>query len=109
MIEVHINGSTGTPYVVTFLRIGNSLKTTCSCIAGENRRHCKHRLSLFSGDLSSVSGVHPSDLIDQIFEMLKGTDVEAALQELFSAEAQMKAATDRSKRAKKFLDRVMHK
>lgn len=70
MVEVHINGSTGTPYVVTFLRIGSSLKTTCSCSAGKNRKHCKHRLALFSGDLSAVNRVSSSGLIDQLSEML---------------------------------------
>jgi uncharacterized Zn finger protein len=108
-IEVCIKGSTGTPYVATFTREGNSLKTTCSCPAGEKRTHCKHRLALFAGDVTAVSGDIQSGLITQLSVMVRGTEVEFALQAVAAAETEAKAAVDRVKHAKKYLDRVMHK
>lgn len=108
-IEVRIEGSTGTPYVATFIREGDFLQTTCSCQAGQKKTHCKHRLALFAGDLSSVRGAFSPLLAKQLSAMVKGTPVEAALQELDAAEVEAKAAAERVKRAKKFLNRVMYK
>ena len=108
-IEVRIEGSTGTPYVATFSREGDSLRTACSCPAGEKRIHCKHRLALFSGNLSAVRGIMRSGLAEQLSAMVRGTQVEVALQELEVAEVEAKTAAERVKRAKKILDRLMHK
>jgi SWIM zinc finger len=108
-IEVSIEGSTGAPYVATFSREGDFLQTACSCPAGEKRIHCKHRLALFAGDLSAVRGAVSPRLAEQLSAMVRGTQVEAALQELEAAEVEAKAAAERVKRAKRFLDRVMHK
>ena len=108
-IEVSIEGSTGAPYFASFSREGDSLKTACNCPAGEKRIHCKHRLALFAGDLSAVRGAVSPRLVEQLSAMVRGTQVEAALQELEAAEVEAKAAAERVKRAKRFLDRVMHK
>jgi hypothetical protein len=107
-VQVHIDGSTGTPYIATFTRDGDSLQTACSCPAGEKRTHCKHRLALFSGDFAAVRGTIPPGLAEQLSAMVRGTEVEKALQELEAAQAEAIAATERLKRAKKFLDRAMH-
>ena len=107
-IEVRVEGSTGTPYVATFSLEGGSLKTACSCPAGEKKMHCKHRLALLAGNLSAVLGVMPSGLAEQLSTMVRGTQLEVALQELEVAEAEAKVAAERVKRAKKVLDRVMH-
>lgn len=109
MIQVQIEGSSGTPYVVMFDRDGKLLRTSCTCPAGEKRMHCKHRIALFSGDLTQIRSVQPPDLKQQILAMLEGTDVAVALAELISAENESKTATDKCKKAKKHLDRVMHK
>jgi hypothetical protein len=107
-IEVQIEGSTGTLYVATFFRAGDSLATACSCPAGEKRTHCKHRLALFAGDISAVRGAVPPDLAEQLAAIVRGTQVEVALQALEAAETHAKSAAERLKQAKKFLDRAMH-
>ena len=107
-VQVHVEGSTGTPYVVKFSREGDSLKTVCSCPAGEKRTHCKHRIALLSGDLTAVRGAIPLGLAEQLSALARGTEVDLALQALEAAEAEVKVATERLKRAKKFLDRAMH-
>lgn len=108
MITVKIEGSTGTPYTTTFTREGDRLVTTCTCGAGESKMHCKHRLSLFSGDFSRVRGTPPPDLSTQMIAMLEGSNVAAALAVLAEAEAAAEAAKADVKRAKKALDRAMH-
>jgi len=107
-LEVEITGSSGTPYVVILIRDGSMFKTACSCPAGEKKTHCKHRLALFSGDLTAVRGDIPPRLAERLSMMVKGTKVESALLELETAENASKSASDRLKRAKKQLDRVMH-
>ena len=107
-VQVPIQGSTGTPYIATFSRDGDSLKAACSCPAGEKRTHCKHRLAFFSGDVTAVRGDIPPGLAEQLSAMVRGTQVEIALQALEAAETEAKAATERLKRAKKFLDQAMH-
>ena len=107
-IEVQIEGSTGTRYVASFIRVGDSLKTSCTCQAGERQMHCKHRLSLIDGDITKVRGNVPPDLAQQIAAMVNGTEVDAALLALASAEVEAKTASEKLRRAKKTLDRVMH-
>jgi uncharacterized Zn finger protein len=106
--EVQVAGSSGTPYAVSFVKDGDSFNAFCSCPAGEKKIHCKHRLSLLSGDLTAVIGGVPSDLVERLTDLVKGTKLESALLELESAEADFRSSSDRVKRAKKYLDRVMH-
>jgi len=47
-------------------------------------------------------------LAEQLSALARGTEVDLALQALEAAEAEVKVATERLKRAKKFLDRAMH-
>jgi hypothetical protein len=70
--------------------------------------HCKHRLSLFDGDITRVREKHAADLALQIATMLRGSDVERALHAVIEAEAAAATAVLNLKRAKKALDRVMH-
>jgi uncharacterized Zn finger protein len=108
VITVNIEGSSGTPYIVSIIREEDSLKTSCTCPAGEMRTHCKHRIELFAGNLASVRGTTEPNLAQEISIMLKGTAVESALQAVEAAEIEAKAAKDKVKRAKRALDRVMH-
>ena len=107
-IEVHVLGSSGTPYIATFSREGDSLKTTCNCAAGKKRTHCKHRLALLAGDFTSVHGDMQSELLDRLSAIARGTEIESALKAFELADADAKAATERLKRAKKLLDIAMH-
>ena len=107
-ITINIEGSSGTPYIVSIIREEDSLKTSCTCRAGEMKTHCKHRIELFAGNLASVRGTTEPNLAQVISIMLKGTAVELALQAVNFAEIEEKAAKDKLKRAKRALDRVMH-
>jgi hypothetical protein len=107
-LELQIEGSAGTAYHVYLAREDSVLKTSCSCPAGKKRTHCKHRLSLFKGDYSSVRGEHPSALTQIISAMLQGTAVQLALNTLVDAEVEMSAAEAKLRAAKRGLDRAMH-
>ena len=63
MLELLIeSSSSGEHYAVTFTREGTNLRTSCTCPAGQKGIHCKHRLSLLAGDLSSIVGEVPADM-----------------------------------------------
>lgn len=109
MLNLLVESSTsGERYAVTFTREGDNLRTSCTCQAGQKGIHCKHRLSLLAGDLSSVVGEVPADIGSKICALLIGSDVEKVLEQLRNAEAGFAAAQAEVKRVKKALDRVMH-
>jgi SWIM zinc finger len=108
MLELLVEGSTGDHYTVTFTREDDNLRASCTCQAGQNRIHCKHRLSLLAGDVSNVAGDLPKDIGTKITALLAGSDIEQALEKLRIAEASVSAAQAEFKRVKKALDRVMH-
>jgi uncharacterized Zn finger protein len=108
ILDVQIEGSTGTPYAVSLSREGDRLTTSCTCPAGDKGIHCKHRLALFAGDLTRVCGDTKTNLAQEIATILAGTGVEAALRALNAAEVDAKVAADRLRQAKKALDRAMH-
>jgi len=80
-----VQGRLPEPYVVTFVRVGDDLKTTCTCPAGEKGTYCKHRLALLRGDYSAVVSKN-FDELTCIPQILANTDVAAALESLSQAE-----------------------
>ena len=71
MLELLIeSSSSGEHYAVTFTREGTNLRTSCTCPAGQKGIHCKHRLSLLAGDLSSIVGEVPADIGAQLAALL---------------------------------------
>jgi hypothetical protein len=107
-LELIVEGSTGNEYVVHFERDGELLHTSCTCSAGQNRMHCKHRLELMDGSLGRLVTTEHGAVREQIAEMLRGTNVEQALRNFREAEDFDKAARAQLKEAKKALDRALH-
>ena len=71
-------GSGIEPYEVSFLKNGNNLNAYCSCPAGMNGQHCKHRFDILEGSSKGVA----RDNIDQVKAVAgwrHGTGVEEAL------------------------------
>lgn len=101
-----VSSSTGEVYFIELSRAGDNLTCTCTCPAGQNGTHCKHRIGILSGDASIIKA-GDTDKISLIPEMLSGTDVEAALERLKNIERQ-KAEIDKQLRAaKKALARTL--
>lgn len=77
-IEFLVQGSAAQPYRVSFWRVGDNIKSSCSCQAGKNGLACKHRLNLLDGDITNLVSSNP-DSFQKLKRMLEGSDVSAAL------------------------------
>ena len=90
-IVFQVQGSSSTPYLVTFQKDGTNLNASCTCAAGQNGQYCKHRISiLVDGSTQGVVSEN-TDEVAVVHSWLPGTDVEAALSELAEAERQLEA------------------
>ena len=80
-INFMVKGSAEDPYEVTFLKSDDSLLVFCTCPAGENRRHCKHRVAIMNGSGENIVSDN-QDEIATVQSWMAGTAVETALREL---------------------------
>lgn len=80
-----VKGSAAEPYELTFIKDGESLTALCTCPAGEFGNVCKHRTSILDGRTTAITSGNEDEVL-KVCEWLKGTDVEAALNELRAAE-----------------------
>jgi hypothetical protein len=80
-IEFLVQGSSAEPYRVSFWRVGDKVKSSCTCQAGKNGLACKHRLSLLDGDVNNLVSSSP-DGFQELQRILEGSDVGDALREL---------------------------
>jgi uncharacterized Zn finger protein len=76
-IEFTVRGTKGDLYTCTFERDGNNLNAFCTCPDGRAGSYCKHRFALIDGNRSIVVSDNAHE-VDEISEMITGTDVEAA-------------------------------
>ena len=100
-----VQGSSKDPYRVTFRKTANNLATYCSCPAGENGRHCKHRMNILRGITSGIVGGNEVK-VQVVISWLPGTDVEVALSAVLDAEKQYDRAKLELSSAKKRLARA---
>lgn len=77
-IEFLVQGSASEPYRVSFWRVGDNVKSSCTCQAGKNELACKHRLNLLDGDVTNLVS-SSSNSFQRLQRMLEGSDVGAAL------------------------------
>jgi uncharacterized Zn finger protein len=102
-----IQGSADDPYDVSFERTGNNLRAACTCSAGKNGTHCKHRINLLNG---VVDGLVSENLmeVNALKELLTGSDVEAAMAILSNAEEKLASVKREVSKAKKQLAASMN-
>ncbi len=84
-INFMVKGSADDPYEVTFLKTDDRLLVLCTCPAGENRRHCKHRVAIMKGSGKHIVSGNRED-IATVQAWLAGSPIEKALQALNEAE-----------------------
>jgi len=106
-LEFTVQGSKGDKYHVAVRRAGGNLTATCTCRAGQNGVHCKHRMALLVGDVSNLISDNDSD-VTALAEIIKGTDVETALKSLAAAEEALQAAKGEVSQRKKALSRALN-
>ena len=105
-VQFLMSGSAPDPYRVTFVLDGANLSAYCTCPAGEHGQYCKHRFSILRGENKGIV----SENIDQVAEVtswLPGTELEAALAEMYEADSEHEQAKKRLVKAKKLVANIM--
>lgn len=101
-----VQGSAPEPYKVTFRKNGTNLSAYCTCPAGENGQHCKHRLGILSGSTKSIVSKNTSD-VEVVCDWLPGSDIEEAWLEHTRLESELIKVKRNLSEAKKALARAM--
>ena len=71
-----VQGSSDEPYEVDFYKEDDKLKAFCTCMAGENRTHCKHRLSILAGSEKHIVSGNALELARRGYNLSKLRDTE---------------------------------
>jgi hypothetical protein len=100
-----VQGSSKEPYKVTFRKTANNLAAFCSCPAGENGQHCKHRMNILRGITSGIVSGNEAK-VQAVTSWLPGTDVELALSAVLDVERKYEKAKLELSSAKKRLARA---
>ncbi len=106
-IIFYVQGSESEPYEVIFTRSGKDMTATCTCRAGLMRMPCKHRRNILEEKTANIVDVNPEDM-ERISEMLDGTHLEKAIENVKEAEKEAKLAKERLDDAKGELSIIMH-
>lgn len=105
-LDFQIRGSAGDAYNVLAEKVGTEVRMSCTCAAGQNGMHCKHRFMLLNGVVDHLISDNIAD-VTTLKSWLPGSKVEAALDDLSKAEAAVKAAQSALARSKKYVARAM--
>jgi uncharacterized Zn finger protein len=106
LLKFYVQGSAPEPYFVQINKDGNNLGASCDCPAGQNGQYCKHRVNLLKGLRDGVVG-GDLDQISALPSIIKGTDVELAMQELVAALDEEERAKKRTSSKKKAFAKAM--
>lgn len=105
-ITFHIQGSAADPYEIVIGRSDGVPFALCSCPAGENGQHCKHRIGILLGEAALCEALNADD-VASARSWIPGTALEIALLEVVSQEALVAKAQADLKAAKKRLAKAM--
>ena len=101
-----VQGSAADPYEIEIERVGDNLRASCTCPAGNMGQYCKHRFNLFKGSTSDVVG-GDVESISTLPDLVKGTDVERAMIGVKEAEREVAIAKKQLSAAKKAVAEAM--
>jgi hypothetical protein len=90
-IEFKVQGSEPEPYTVTFINDGNVINALCTCQAGQNGMHCKHRVKILSGISEKIVSKNKKD-IETVLSWLPCTRIESAVKAFKTAEKNFEEA-----------------
>jgi uncharacterized Zn finger protein len=107
-LKFDVRGTHGDIYTCTFEREGDNLNAFCTCPDGRHGGYCKHRFALIDGEKVIVVS-HNAHEVDELPEMISGTDVEAALDALADAIEAFEKAEEALEIAKHALAVAMRK
>jgi hypothetical protein len=98
----YVQGSATEPYKVTFRRKGNNISAQCTCQAGENGLHCKHRVGILGGSRDGIVSGNEEE-VKVVMSWLPGTIIEAAIKAFVEADRQCEESKRALSAAKKRL------
>jgi hypothetical protein len=101
-----VQGFQQEPYEVLIEKNGDNLTALCTCPAGLNGMHCKHRFEIFEGNMNRIISGNKSDVL-KVMDWLRGTDVERFMHEVKELEAIVEKNKKELKILKKKLARSM--
>ena len=97
-----VKGSAEKPYRVTFRKSANNLSAYCTCPAGENGQHCKHRMNILRGITHGI--VSANEAKAKVVNLwVQGTNVEVALNAVIDVEKGYERAKQELSAAKRRL------
>ncbi|MDE4303997.1 hypothetical protein PXK30_03620 [Phaeobacter gallaeciensis] len=99
------SSSSGNEYRIVILQEQNGVSLSCNCPAGATGGFCKHRFALIDGNTKDV--VAATGDVGTIPSMVKGTELEAAINRMHDQERAIKDAQADLKQIKKMVGRVM--
>jgi predicted transcriptional regulator len=105
-ISFLVEGSASDPYEVIFLQTDSGLSALCSCKAGQNGQHCKHRTNIMRGSVKELVEQNPADL-ETLRAWLSDSELGKALERSDAAEVDLERAKKEATAAKKALARAM--
>lgn len=101
-----VKGSSLEPYKVSFTKNKNNINAFCTCPAGKNGQHCKHRFSIVACDSEAVVSLN-KEQVAVIKSWLKGSELEKALIRFTEAKHQYDEAKKAFNFCKKNIVRAM--
>jgi hypothetical protein len=106
VISFLVQGSSSSPYVVSFSKPLNSILCKCTCPAGLKGQACKHRLRILRGFAENiVSGnLHEVEIVSS---WLPGSEIERVLLEVERLEHEASKVKTELTLAKKKLSKAM--
>jgi uncharacterized Zn finger protein len=108
-LTFHVQGSDVEPYEVRIVhREDGKLSAYCTCQAGSNGMHCKHRIGILTGNAENlVDAKKLTTELQTVCTWFQGSDIETALNELRKAERELEAIKATVSRLKKTLAKAM--
>lgn len=106
-IKFLVKGSSEEPYEVSFLHDEGKLYIFCTCQAGLNGTHCKHRISIIMGDLTAVISENADDFAI-VEQWLADTEHRTLIHEMSELESAIQNQQKSLKALKKKLARRMY-
>lgn len=92
-------------YDIRVLAFDGGLTMTCTCPAGTNGQHCKHRIGILDGDISALALGSAED-VAHVARLMPGTALEAAYHAKLNADLEVDAAKRKAKKASVALGRA---
>ena len=106
-LKFEVKGSAAEPYEVDVIRRDEKkLSAYCSCPAGQNGMHCKHRIGILVGKPKGVVGDRTDDL-ETVRTWVTGSDIEESLTELHTSEIALEKLKSKVKKLKKSVAKAM--